>query len=241
MDLQIVEAGAGEPLVLLVHGVVDRGRSFGPVMELLSGECTVRTYDRRGYGDASGPAVEPDVAAHVEDILTVLDGRRAVVVGHSFGGVPVLGAAVRAPELVDAVVLYETALAWAPGWDDVAMRTVLAAEDPVDAGLRLMLGDRVDTFDPDRMVRWRQLGAAFVAEERSVRIGPPPFDLRAVRAPVVYGAGVADIVRPVIAHLDACVSHVEVFDFPGVGHNAHLEAPERFAAMVRRGIALAQR
>jgi pimeloyl-ACP methyl ester carboxylesterase len=241
MVLQVVEAGDGAPLVLLVHGVIDRGRSFARVMELLAGECTVCTYDRRGYGDASGPGIEADVAAHVADILTVLDGRRAVVVGHSFGGVSVLGAAVQAPELVDAVVLYETAIAWAPGWDDVAMRTVLAAEDPVDAGLRLMLGDRVDTFAPERVERWRQLGAAFVAEERSVRVGPPPFDLRAVRAPVVYGAGMAEIVRPVVAHLDACVPHLEVVDFPGVGHNAHLEAPEQFAAMVRRGIALARR
>lgn len=241
MDLQVVEVGAGEPLVLLVHGVVDRGRSFAPVMDLLSGECTVRSYDRRGYGEAAGPGVEPDVAAHVEDILTVLDGRRAVVVGHSFGGVPVLGAAVRAPELVDAVVLYETALAWAPGWDDSAMRTVLSAEDPVDAGLRLMVGDRIDTFDAERMARVRQFGAAFIAEERSVRAGRPPYDLRAVRAPVVYGGGVAEIVQPIVAYLNACVSHVEVVDFPGVGHNAHVEAPEQFAAMVRRGIALARR
>ena len=38
---------------------------------------------------------------------------------------------MQAPELVRGLVLYETPIAWAPGWDDTAMRRVLAEPDPV--------------------------------------------------------------------------------------------------------------
>ena len=66
-----------------------------------------------------------------------------MVVGHSFGGVTAMGAAVRAPQLVDSLVLYETSVAWVPGWDDTVMQGVFAADDPEGAALQLMLGARV--------------------------------------------------------------------------------------------------
>ena len=75
------------------------------------------------------------IDGHIADLLSVLDGRRAVVVGHSFGGVTAMGAAARAPQSVAAVVLYETSVAWVPGWDDGVMREVLGDEDPEGAGL----------------------------------------------------------------------------------------------------------
>ena len=80
-------------------------------------------YDRRGYGVSAGAADGPVTTdGHITDLLDVLDGRRAVVVGHSFGGVTAMGAAARAPQSVAAVVLYETSVAWVPGWDDGVMR-----------------------------------------------------------------------------------------------------------------------
>ena len=39
MDLIVTESGAGEALVVLVHGVLDRGRSFSRVAEFLSPDC----------------------------------------------------------------------------------------------------------------------------------------------------------------------------------------------------------
>src|ERR1022692_4828944 len=103
MDLSVTTSGTGEALVLLVHGVLDSARSFSQVAELLDSECQLLRYDRRGYGSSAAAAGVPaDVEAHIEDLLAVLDNRRAVVVGHSFGGVIAAGAAARAPELVGA-------------------------------------------------------------------------------------------------------------------------------------------
>src|ERR1700731_2836522 len=104
MDLMVTESGSGEALVVFVHGVLDRGRSFSRVAEILSPDCRMLWYDRRGYGASTdAPGVPADISTHIDDVLTVLDGRTAVVVGHSFGGVIAAGAAVRAPGSVEAL------------------------------------------------------------------------------------------------------------------------------------------
>ena len=161
MDLQVTEVGDG-PLVVFVHGVLSRGVLFDRVVDRLAGECRMRWYDRRGYGESADRGEPVGIATHVDDLIAVIGDEPAVVVGHSLGGVTVMGAAGRAPELVRSIVLYETSVAWSPGWDDTAMSAVFAAADPVDAGLRLMLGDRLDALAPEALARWRRDGAMAV-------------------------------------------------------------------------------
>ena len=218
--------------------MLDRGRSFSRVAELLAGECRTVRYDRRGY---DGRAVDEHatVLGHVEDLLGVLDGRRAVVVGHSFGGMTALAAATVAPELVAAVVIYETAVAWAPEWDDKAMRGILADPDPAGAGLRMLFPD-FDQLPPAQQARRRAQGAAFIAEERSVREGDPPFSLSDVRAPVVYGQGRQEVFSNVVGHLRRHLPQLELQRLPGAGHHAHRTEPELFADLVRRGVEVAR-
>ena len=87
-----------KPVVVLVHGSLDRASSFSRVVRRLS-DLHVVTYDRRGYhhsrtGGASqggpdpvsGPGADGAFDGHVADLLEVIGERRAVVVGHSFGG-----------------------------------------------------------------------------------------------------------------------------------------------------------
>jgi pimeloyl-ACP methyl ester carboxylesterase len=233
------EAGPGDALVAFVHGVLDRGGSFRRVATALGGECRMLWYDRRGYGTAASGAPPVGVGTHIADLVAVLDGRRAVVVGHSFGGVTAMGAAVKAPELVQALVLYETSTAWVPGWDDGVMADVLASPDPEDAALRLMLGPRYHSMGEDERRRRRQDAAAFLAEERSVRTGTAPYDVGAIRAPVVYGRSDAGVMPAVVGYLQHHVPSVDVVTVPGAGHHAHRDAPEAFAGLVRRGLELA--
>ncbi len=239
--LQIAEMGHGAPLVVFVHGVLDRGRSFDRVARLLDRECRMVWYDRRGYGDSvDAPGAPVGVGSHVEDLLEVLDGRRAVVVGHSFGGVSALGAALRAPEVVEALVLYETGMAWVPGWDDRFLRSLLWGEDPEGDGARLMFGDRFEQMTPEeRAFRLRE-ARAFVTEERSVRTDAEPFDVGALEQPLVFGHSETYPFVVVADHLRQVVRRVEVVELPGAGHNAHRSQPGPFADLVRRGIFLAR-
>jgi pimeloyl-ACP methyl ester carboxylesterase len=236
MDLVVTESGAGEPLVVLVHGVLDRGRSFSRVADLLAADCRLLWYDRRGYGASAGaPGVPASIDAHIGDLLTVLDGRQAVVVGHSFGGVVAAGAAVRAPEAVQAVVLYESVMGWAPQWDDRMLRRLLWGPEPEEAGLRLMLGQRYDTLSAEARARLMSQARAFIEEERSCRAAVPPYDVAGLAVPLVYGFGGAFPVEAMREYLRAGVPDAEFVTITA-DHNAHRTAPEAFAGLIRCGL-----
>lgn len=240
--LAVTESGAGDDLVVYVHGVIDRGQSFARVAAALAPGCRALWYDRRGYASSTNaPGAPVGVDAHIDDLVAILDGRRAVVVGHSFGGVVATGAAVRAPDNVAALVIYETVMAWTPGWEDRTMRQLLGSADPEDAGLRLMLGARYAGLTPAVRTRLRPQARAFVAEERSTRAGRPPYDVADLRVPLVYGFSDTFRVVAMQEHLRAVVPDVELVTLSGGGHNAHRAAPDAFAGLVRRGLARAGR
>jgi pimeloyl-ACP methyl ester carboxylesterase len=238
-DLAVTRVGSGDPLVVFVHGVLGRGSAFDRVAAVLEPECEMLWYDRRGYGGSTSGA-PPGIDGHIADLLAVLGERRAVLVGHSFGGVTAMGAAVQAPDLVDALMLYETSMAWVPGWDDGVMVGVLRSDDPEDAGLRMMLGERYETMSEEERARRCRDALAFIAEERSVRTGTPPFDVADIRAPVVYGRSGSNVMPMVLDYLQRKVQHVEVVTVSDTGHHAHRTAPEAFAGLVRRALELAR-
>ena len=241
MDLAVTEVGSGDALVVFVHGVLGHGRSFDRVAAELDSECRMLWYDRRGYSASAAATGAPvTIEGHITDLLDVIDGRRVVVVGHSFGGVTAMGAAVRAPQAVAALVLYETSVAWVPGWDDGVMHEVLGSDDPEAAGLRAMLGDRYDTMSEDERARRRIDATAFITEEASVRTGTPPFAVADIQAPLVYGRSAAEVMPNVVDFLGSQVPSMEVVTLPGAGHHAHRTAPDAFAGLVRRGIEVAR-
>ncbi|MBO0807801.1 MAG: alpha/beta hydrolase [Actinobacteria bacterium] len=88
IDLYYEDHGAGPPVVL-IHGYPLSGRAWDKqVPELLAAGYRVITYDRRGFGRSSQPAVGYDYdtfAADLKALLDALDLREAVLVGHSMG------------------------------------------------------------------------------------------------------------------------------------------------------------
>jgi non-heme chloroperoxidase len=80
--------GAGQPVVL-IHGYPLSGRAWDKqVPALLEAGYRVITYDRRGFGQSSQPAIGYDYdtfAADLNALLEHLDLREAVLVGHSMG------------------------------------------------------------------------------------------------------------------------------------------------------------
>jgi len=80
--------GAGQPVVL-IHGYPLSGRGWDKqVPALLDAGYRVITYDRRGFGASSQPAVGYDydtLAADLSALLERLDLREVILVGHSMG------------------------------------------------------------------------------------------------------------------------------------------------------------
>ncbi len=141
-DLWVVERAPaqgwaqGAPIVVLVHGSLDRAASFSRVVRRLP-ELGVVTYDRRGYQGSRGAPVTAGLAPHIADLVHIaeayaarrLDGSearpgahgagerarapwRVVAIGHSVGATIVLGAAVARPDLFAAVGAYEPSMPW---------------------------------------------------------------------------------------------------------------------------------
>lgn len=118
--------------------------------------------DRRRGRQACG------VDGHVDDLVSVLDGRPSVVVGHRFGGIVGLVAARREASVVRAVAAFEAPMPWAPWWPGSTPGGPAAAE----AFLRRMIGDERWDALPGREKRLRE-GAALIAEITSVRTTAP--------------------------------------------------------------------
>src|SRR5664279_4356520 len=88
-------SGADEPVLVMVHGSLDRSASFARVLRRLGDLHTV-VYDRRGYHRSRDAVpLHTSIDGQIDDLVSVIGGRPAVVIGHSYGGTIAVGAALR--------------------------------------------------------------------------------------------------------------------------------------------------
>ena len=105
------EQGGGEPVVF-VHGSADDLRSWDQQLPAIGASYRAIAYSRR-YARPNED-IEPDAdnqtLPHVDDLVTflrVMDATPAHLVGHSWGGLICLLAAIRHPQVVRSLVLQE--------------------------------------------------------------------------------------------------------------------------------------
>jgi non-heme chloroperoxidase len=88
VDLYYEDHGDGQPVVL-IHGFPLSGAAWEKqVPALISAGYRTITYDRRGFGNSSQPAIGYNYdtfTADLDVIMTELDLRDAILVGHSMG------------------------------------------------------------------------------------------------------------------------------------------------------------
>jgi pimeloyl-ACP methyl ester carboxylesterase len=208
---------------VLVHGTRDTAAGFDRVRALLT-DLDVSAYTRRGW--QPGADIEPvSLQTHIDDLVDVLAERPSVVIGHSWGGHVAIGAAIRRPDLVRSVGIWETAMLWMPTWPLEHHRHLRTAMARVQRKL-----DESSERRHERTTFLAEASASFVQ----------PFDLAELKVPCVVGVGGASLdvfgegMRQVAALIGA-----EVFDIGDAGHMAHREHPDEFAQFVRRAASLA--
>lgn len=98
------------PSIVFVHGSLSQGADWLGVATCLSQEFTCFLMDRRGHERSESGSSSYSIAREYEDVLAVLSvaGPDASLVGHSFGAICAMGAALRAS--VHRLVLYEPPL-----------------------------------------------------------------------------------------------------------------------------------
>ena len=101
--------GVGPP-TLLLHGIGNYGRYWDLFADAVAGRLTLVAADARGHGESGRPKDGYAPADFAADALAVLDDlpiERAVVVGHSMGGLHSINLAARHPERMRALVIVD--------------------------------------------------------------------------------------------------------------------------------------
>jgi pimeloyl-ACP methyl ester carboxylesterase len=221
----------GAPVVLLIHGLTDSVESFDGMVEELTPDHTVITYDRRGWGRSRDDAPPTSLADHAQDAIDLLEGRRATVVGHSYGGVVGLMVAVLRPDLVASLAVFEPTVPftdWWPDYDEMMRRS---------ADLKPMM-KRWSSGMPRRTPEQRASDDASMARDFSF-VETAPFDFADVKVPCLVGGSVDTTpwdyqsANRLSELLDA-----DVVVFRDAGHTVHRTHPREFADFTRRAIAL---
>ncbi len=161
----------GGPLIVLIHGAMDRSAGMLKLSRKLDDTYRVMRYDRRGYGRTKPHPGPFTMEYQVADLIELLAGRRAVLFGHSFGGNVALATAERHPDLVRAVALYEVPLSWLEWWPGSTSggrsmeATQGTAEDAAERFMRRMVGNAGWESLPDKVRDERRAeGRTFVEE-----------------------------------------------------------------------------
>lgn len=258
------------PTVVLVHGWTASTRVWGEVIRALGDRARVVAYDQRGHGASDTPGRGGySLAALADDLsavltATVVPGDRAILVGHSMGGIAVM-ASGRRPEVVDrtaAVALASTGarglaaaarvvpVSWTPA-ADLAHRILLMTDVPL--GPRNPLTERVFAYAalgpaPSRSLV--ELNARMVHScgrmsrarwGRVLASADVTADVASWIVPVCILAGSSDRMTPpslsyqLATMLPNCTG---VTELAGVGHMTPLEVPGTIADMV---LSLAER
>ncbi|MGO8876951.1 MAG: alpha/beta fold hydrolase [Acidimicrobiales bacterium] len=240
------DAGADAPLVVLVHGSMDRHTSFARVRARLMVACHVVSYDRRGYaGSRNAEPTARHMSDHVDDLEAAVAERPCTLAGHSYGGDVVLAFAERRPDLARAVVAYEPPLAWLDWWPHHGSQPPqyrdVTPEQAAEAFVRRMIGDS----------RWERLpltvreevvkdGDALVAELTSIRLDPAPFEPANIAAPtlVVCGAASEERHRRAAAYLAEALPAGSLHAVTEALHGGHQSHPAEFARLILSAVAL---
>ncbi|MEU8620125.1 alpha/beta hydrolase [Streptomyces sp. NPDC048623] len=269
----------GAPAVVLAHGWTCSARFWDAQIRDLAADHRVIAYDQRGHGGSPAPTPAPapvsapavdgtgrgySTEALADDLEAVLaatlgPGERAVIAGHSMGGMTIMAASRRAVfrQHAAAALLCSTGpsrlteeatvVPMAPG----RLRTRLTA---AVLGSKLPLGPV--TAVSKKILRYATMGPGSAAERvdvcarivhacpRGARYGwsqvlaalDLEVGLRELRLPVAVLVGTADRLTParhsrvMAGALSHCTGLVEL---AGMGHMTPVEAPEAVTAQIR--------
>jgi pimeloyl-ACP methyl ester carboxylesterase len=133
------QVGSGEPALILLHGFGASVFSWHEVMAALAGHGTVIAYDRPGFGltqrllPGEWKGENPySLPAQVAILIGLMDGlwiEKAILIGHSSGGMVALASALTQTQRFSGLVLVDPAIyssGGAPAWLKPLLRLPLS-------------------------------------------------------------------------------------------------------------------
>lgn len=244
-DIHVCQDGPRDaPALLLIHGSASSARSWDALVPLLAGAHRVVRIDLLGHGRSAKPDdgryAIPDQARRAGEVLDRLGVGRAVVVGHSSGGVAATALAEQRPELVSGLVLINTG----PGLGAFIAQGAGAAGPaqwpPSDEQLRQFAGTGFSRpgyqvpdalLDEVRAMTFHTFTATMAGTRAYLEQRALPDRLAVLGVPLLVLFGADDRRWRSSSAADyRVVPGVEVELLPGLGHSPILEDPPRVAA-----------
>jgi pimeloyl-ACP methyl ester carboxylesterase len=112
IQLHYLDHGGGGPTLVLLPGLTANAHAFdGLILAGLGSRFRVLALDLRGRGLSDKPVTGYSMPEHAADVIALLDELgvgRAVMCGHSFGGLLTLYLAARHPERVNKLVIIDS-------------------------------------------------------------------------------------------------------------------------------------
>lgn len=247
VELDILQSGdpTGVPLLLL-HGLSDSAPSMRPMMSALPPGIRAVAITQRGHGESSKPAGPYSTEAFAADAAAVLDQlgiRRAVVFGHSMGGLVAQRFALDYPHRTAGLILEGAFPTFAgnPAVEAFHAEMVAPLQGPMDpAAARAFqestLARPVSAEFLDQVTRetqklpahvWKGILTSMLAENHVARLG-------GVTTPTLILWGDKDTFSLAKDQqvLTGAIPGSRLVVFEGTGHSPHWEEPERAARLV---------
>jgi len=162
------------------------------IARALQSSYRVLRFDRRGYGASWNHPGPFSVDGNASDVIELLQGRRAVLVGHSFGGHVALRVADRLGDQIIGISTYETPLSWMPWWPNTSAGSFSLAASVEDAAENFMIrlvGQKIWASLPEKTKNERRReGPALTGELGSLREGIP-WDISRIRHRTICSHG----------------------------------------------------
>jgi len=256
------QVGAG-PDVVLLHGI-SGNLAIWPLINLmpvLAADFRVTAYDLRGHGYSDTPPsgyTSADMAGDLVNIQRALGLGPMYVLGHSFGGVVALHAAVLYPEAIAGLVLsdpyfpglrhLETRVGQWSGWQEYKEQANRAGlevteEDWFDVG---QLFKQAAHLPPERhemfrkelglaaMERLTRLAATTCGDDVKAVAGLTEERIRSVRHPSIALYGENSPFLATCRYLEQNLANCRAVLVPDAKHRAHEENPLAYVALVHK-------
>lgn len=239
--LDIVETGAGKPIVLLHSLLADRA-IFDKIVPALGRQRRVIVPDLPGFGASSsaGATIE-GIADRIAGLFDALDlGTTADVLGNGFGGFVASTLAIRHGAQFDRLVLADTGVGFSPegkqSFYAMAERVRQSGmEAIVDVALKRLFPEDFIAVNPDVMAERRnalvKTNPEFFAEAcHALAALDLTADIGKIRNPTLVVVGERDAATPpeMARMLARALPKADLIEMPGCGHAPMAQAPEAF-------------
>jgi pimeloyl-ACP methyl ester carboxylesterase len=261
MDVAPTGAANGHT-VMIFHGHNFAGFYFGPIIEALrTAGFRVIVPDQIGYGRSSKPIIPynfSDMARNTNAILQSLKIGKAMIIGHSMGGMLAARFAALYPDVTERIIIYnpiglvDTRFGRAPGnADDAYKRALGATYASVKAGLMRYVAHNEKAWTPEfetyARIRyswtlgaeWPRLAMVQTLTGQNLSSDPVVYDWANIKAPTLAFGGAEDVLpgtaklfqeRMKVLADTVPNGNGRLHLIPGLGHVPHVEAPAQTIA-----------